>query len=514
MTSQIVDIRLSPEKSKNIEAWKIAAAIKLSVELTDIKEIELIKRSIDARGRSPKYQLRVKVYFESIQSPRNESITYHPVKEAKEVLIIGAGPCGYFAALRCIELGFRPIVLDRGKDVRARRRDLRAIQQEHIVHPDSNYCFGEGGAGTYSDGKLYTRSVKRGNVKKILQILVDHGAKADILIDAHPHIGSNKLPHIVSALRQTIISSGGEVHFEKKVVDFTIDQERFIGASCEDGSTWKAAATILSTGHSARDIYDLCVARGVDLEFKPFAMGMRLEHPQPLIDKMQYNRSRGEHLPAASYSLSCQVDNHGVFSFCMCPGGLIVPASTSPGELVVNGMSLSKRDSAFANAAMVVTIDENPSPGDALGGVMYQKELEKKIFNYGNGSQEAPAQRVTDFLNDKVSSTLADSSYIPGIYAGPLHDLLPTDIASRIKRALKIFDKRMRGYITSEAQFVGLESRTSAPVRIPRDQETLMHHQIRALFPAGEGAGYAGGILSAALDGERVAQAVSAYISA
>jgi len=512
MSFREADIRLSPVKYQDKEAWKKAVANKLSISIVDILEVELIKRSIDARGRSPKYQLRVRVHLQEHKQSDRKPITYSSVHKASPVLIIGAGPCGYFAALKCIELGLRPIVLDRGKDVRARRRDLRAIQQEHKVHPDSNYCFGEGGAGTYSDGKLYTRSVKRGNVDKILQVLVDHGAKRDILIDAHPHIGSNKLPQIVSALRETIISSGGEVHFEKKVVDFVMANKKIAGAVCQDESVWKAETTILCTGHSARDIYDLCILKDIHVEFKPFAIGMRLEHPQPLIDKIQYNQSRGEFLPAASYNLSCQVDQRGVFSFCMCPGGLIVPAATSPGELVVNGMSLSKRDSAFANAAMVVTIDKNPISDDVLGGMKYQRNLENKVFEFGDGSQAAPAQRVTDFLKDQVSSSLPDSSYIPGTYAGPLHEILPQGIVFRIKRALKVFDKRMKGYITKEAQFVGLESRTSAPVRIPRDKITLMHQDVEALFPAGEGAGYAGGILSAALDGERVAQAVSTYM--
>ncbi len=512
MSSQEADIRLSPEKYQDEEAWKKAAAMKLYISKEEIIDIELVKRSIDARGRSPKYQLRVRVHFKKSEPSERKSIEYNSVRKAKDVLIIGAGPCGYFAALKCIELGLRPIVLDRGKDVRARRRDLRAIQQEHTVHPDSNYCFGEGGAGTYSDGKLYTRSVKRGNVSKILQVLVDHGAQKDILVDAHPHIGSNKLPQIVSALRETIIKSGGEVHFDKKVVDFIIKDKKITGAICRDESSWIAEATILCTGHSARDIYDLCCAKDIHIEFKPFAIGMRLEHPQPLIDKIQYNQPRGDYLPAASYSLSCQVDQHGVFSFCMCPGGLIVPAATSPGELVVNGMSLSKRDSAYANAAMVVTIDKNPIPDEVLGGMQYQRNLENKVFQFGDGSQAAPAQRVTDFLKNQVSSTLPDSSYIPGIYAAPLHELLPQEIVSRIKKGLKIFDQRMKGYITKEAQFVGLESRTSAPVRIPRDKETCMHDGVKALFPAGEGAGYAGGILSAALDGERVAEAVYGYL--
>lgn len=510
MSYQDVDIRVSPSKVDDQQAWVKEVSKKLRREV-NVDHIQLIKRSIDARGRSPKYQLRIRVFDAELIETSKTGLSYPSVTKELSVLIIGAGPCGYFAALRCIELGLRPIVLDRGKDVRARRRDLRAIQQFHTVNPDSNYCFGEGGAGTYSDGKLYTRSVKRGNVRSILETLVHHGAESDILIDAHPHIGSNKLPHIVSAIRQSIEEAGGEVHFDKKVIDFLRTKGGFSGVKCGDGTEYQASATVLCTGHSARDIYQLCMDHDITITFKPFAMGMRLEHPQALIDEIQYNQRRGDYLPAASYSLACQVDDHGVFSFCMCPGGLIVPAATSPGELVVNGMSLSKRNSPFANAAMVVTVDDNPEPDDVLGGVKYQKNLEQEIFTFGDGSQKAPAQRVTDFLNKNISQTLPESSYIPGTYMAPLHQLLPEDITVRIQQALRVFDKRMKGYITEEAQFVGLESRTSAPVRIPRDSDTLMHQDARGLFPAGEGAGYAGGILSAALDGVRVAEAVHRF---
>lgn len=511
--AEFINIRVAPQFKDDIAYWKKAISRSNHRPIEDISEVILVKRSIDARGKSPKYQLRLQVFYES-EEPQDTplDITYNKLGEAKKVVIVGAGPCGYFAALQCIELGLRPIVLDRGKDVRARRRDLRDIQQYGKVNPDSNYCFGEGGAGTYSDGKLYTRSVKRGNVKKVLQVLVDHGAKPDILIDAHPHIGSNKLPQIVSNIRETIESAGGSIHFDTQVVDFQIEGGKIKKVVTREDEVYEGDAVVLCTGHSARDIYELCHRKGIGMEFKPFAMGMRLEHPQPLIDKIQYNRPKGDYLPAASYSLSCQVDNHGVFSFCMCPGGLIVPAATSPGEIVVNGMSLSKRDSAFANAAMVVTIDHNPEGDDVFGGVKYQQALEHKIFDNGDGSQAAPAQRVTDFLKGRLSSSLPASSYIPGVYAAPMHELLPNDIVARIKQALKVFDKRMKGYITSEAQFVGLESRTSAPIRIPRDRESLMHEDVEGLFPAGEGAGYAGGILSAALDGERIALAVKDYL--
>ncbi len=511
--AEFINIRVAPQFKDDQAYWKKVISKSNHRSIEDISDVILVKRSIDARGKSPKYQLRVQVFYESESSDQeSRSINYNKLGEAKKVVIVGAGPCGYFAALRCIELGLRPVVLDRGKDVRARRRDLRDIQQHDKVNPDSNYCFGEGGAGTYSDGKLYTRSVKRGDVQKVLQVLVDHGAKPDILIDAHPHIGSNKLPQIVANIRKTIESAGGSIHFDTQVVDFQIEEDKIKKVIARDGEVYDGDAVVLCTGHSARDIYKLCHRKGISIEFKPFAMGMRLEHPQPLIDRIQYNQPKGDYLPAASYSLSCQVDDHGVFSFCMCPGGLIVPAATSPGEIVVNGMSLSKRDSAFANAAMVVTIDDNPEGNDVFGGVKYQQALEHKIFNHGDGSQAAPAQRVTDFLKGRVSSSLPDSSYIPGVYAAPMHELLPYDIVTKIKQALKIFDKRMRGYITSEAQFVGLESRTSAPIRIPRDKESLMHKDVAGLFPAGEGAGYAGGILSAALDGERIAVAVKDYL--
>lgn len=509
-----VDIRVTPELVKDQEAWKQSIAKKLQIDEGLIHSLQLLKRSIDARGRSPKFQLRVRVFLEGDNTSVNTIATgpYILPKEADKVVIVGAGPCGYFAALRCIEIGLSPIVLDRGKDVRARRRDLRQIQQFHTVHPDSNYCFGEGGAGTYSDGKLYTRSVKRGNVKKMLQILVDHGASEDILVDAHPHIGSNKLPQIVANIRTTIEKAGGQVLFDTKVVDFIIEKNRMVGAIDQNGQEHRGSAVVLCTGHSARDIYQLCYEKDIDIEFKPFAIGMRIEHPQSLIDQIQYNRSKGAHLPAASYSLSCQVEDRGVFSFCMCPGGLIVPAATSPGEIVVNGMSLSRRDSPFANAAAVVTIDDNPERGNPFGGMNYQQALEQKIFNAGDGSQQAPAQRVTDFIRGRISQSLPDSSYIPGTYAAPMHELLPQSIVNRLRKAIKIFDQKMRGYLTAEAQFVGLESRTSAPIRIPRDKTTYMHPKMMGLFPAGEGAGYAGGILSATLDGDKIADAVKAYV--
>jgi len=510
---KIVDIRVTPDKIEDTMYLTAQCAHELRCEIGEIDQIKMKRRSIDSRGRRPKFVLRIEVILngEDIEEPESPSVLQN-VNDANQVLIVGAGPAGYFAALECIELGLKPIVVDRGKDVRERRRDLRAIQQFDTVNPNSNYCFGEGGAGTYSDGKLYTRANKRGNIAKVLQVLVDHGADPDIIIDAHPHIGSNRLPKIVSNIRETILKHGGEVHFNSKMIDFIIHDGVVKGIQLEDGRELLAEGTILATGHSARDIYRICHDRGVSIEFKPYAIGVRIEHPQALIDKIQYNQAkREENLPAASYGLACQVGDQGVFSFCMCPGGLIVPAATAPGELVVNGMSLSRRDSPFANAGTVVTIDENPTPGDPFGGMAYQASLERKMFEYGDGSQKAPAQRLTDFAKGRLSRSVGDSSYIPGIYSAPMHELLPDWIYQSLSKAVKLFDNKMRGYYTSEAHVIGLESRTSAPIRILRDADTLMSPEHPGLFPCGEGAGFAGGILSAALDGVRVATQVSAY---
>jgi uncharacterized protein len=492
-------------------------------------EATIVRRSIDARGRTPKIRLVVEMVpgstFQVPSSPevlpkfRNQELgtrNLEPANNNNSVVVVGSGPAGYFAALELLKHGLRPIVLERGKDVRERRRDLRALTQQSVVDPDSNYCFGEGGAGTYSDGKLYTRSTKRGNVQEILQTLVDHGATSDILIDAHPHIGSNKLWRVVQNIRESIERGGGEIRFNARVVDFLLDlsndvAERITGVTLADGTEVHGKAVILATGHSARDIYELCHRRNIHIEAKPFAIGVRAEHPQELIDAIQYRQNpRDPFLPAASYALTCQVDKRGVFSFCMCPGGLIVPSATAPGEIVVNGMSMSKRDSPFANSGIVVEVtEEHYSLDDPLSAMRFQASIEQRAFaTNSNGTQQAPAQRLVDFLDGKISATLPKTSYIPGHVSVDLATVLPPSITTRLRAALHEFDKRMRGYVTNDAVLVGVESRTSSPVRIPRDKTTFQHVQVAGLFPCGEGAGYAGGIVSAALDGVNVARAV------
>ena len=489
-------------------------AKKLNLPLSQLPDHFVLRRSIDAR-KSPVYRLQIQL---DDNDPKNQVNTwsYHPVTDsAKQVHIIGTGPAGYFAALELIRLGMRPVLFDRGKDVQSRRRDLRAIQQDGIVNPNSNYCFGEGGAGTYSDGKLYTRSHKRGNIEGILQKLVLHGAKEDILVDAHPHIGSNKLPKIIANIRNTILDAGGQVLFDHCLVDMVPIQGEGIELRFANQLKTRARAVILATGHSARDVFRILHERRLRLEAKDFALGVRIEHSQELIDQIQYGaKGRVEGLPASPYKLACQVKGAGVYSFCMCPGGLIVPAATAPGELVVNGMSLSRRDSPFANSGLVSEVEIKRLPGDShpFKGLEFQAEVERQFFENGDGSQKAPAQRLIDFLEDRESSDLPDCSYIPGIYPARFNQLLPKFIEKRIKQAMPKFNRVMKGYLTNEAILVGVESRTSSPVRIPRDSASLMHPQLEGLFPCGEGAGYAGGILSAAMDGERVARAVSEFI--
>ncbi|PHI20358.1 FAD-binding protein [Lewinellaceae bacterium SD302] len=521
---QTIEIALRPKAVEDAAAIRQAVVRSGKIAKQEIGEIIVNRRSIDARGRQPVYRLRVDVYTpeDTIEAEAPVSASYRDVSDAPEVIIVGCGPAGMFCALEMLEIGLKPIILERGKDVQQRRRDLRAIQQFGRVDPDSNYCFGEGGAGTYSDGKLYTRSLKRGNYLKSLQVLVEHGAQPEILIDAHPHIGSNKLPKVVANLRETIIRYGGEIRFGHRVVD--LGQEKGGGITSllveHEGNRTelRAAAYVFATGHSARDIYELLRSKAIRLEAKPFALGVRIEHPQPLIDEIQYRqREREENLPASSYKLVTQVKDRGVFSFCMCPGGLVVPAATAPGELVVNGMSLSRRDSPYANSGTVVAVElEDLKPYAEHGvfaGLAFQREVEKTMFQSGDGSQAAPAQKLTDFVAGKVSSELNDTSYIPGLHAAPMHDLLPTGIYQRLRQGVQDFGRKMSGYYTDDANVIGTESRTSSPVRIPRDRQTYMHAEVPGLFPCGEGAGYAGGILSAAMDGANVARAVKNYVN-
>lgn len=527
-----IEIPLSPKDAQDSQLIEQATHQKLHLDSGNkVMAIVTARRSIDARSKIPVIRLLVDVYIDEPYIPKPSIIEqYGIVKQAKSVIIVGAGPAGYFAALQLIALGLKPIIVDRGKDVRERRRDLKAIQQDGIVNPHSNYCFGEGGAGTYSDGKLYTRSKKRGKIENVLRLLVEHGATSDILVDAHPHIGSNKLPKVVANIRETILKHGGEIHFDSHVTDFIIEQQnsgirKIKGVLVNNNTEYFGAATILATGHSARDIYTLLYSKNIRLEAKPFALGVRIEHPQTLIDRIQYRQAkRDQYLPAASYSVVCQVEKRGVFSFCMCPGGLIVPAATAPKELVVNGMSLSRRDSPYSNSGMVVAIEledlrqynKKAFQGikDPLfNGLKFQQEVEQTMFNAGDGSQKAPAQRIVDFTKGKLSNSLPNTSYIPGVYSAPMHKLLPQWVSMRLQKALPEFNKKKKGYFTNEAQIVGTESRTSSPIRIPRNGETLMHPDVVGLYPCGEGAGYAGGIVSAAMDGENVAKAIANFLA-
>ncbi len=514
----IVEVKLSPSDAADPDLVKAAAVQRASVSAKRVRHWEIFKRSIDARGKNPVFVLQVKLYIDEL--PKPEPLirdSYKPLSD-RRIIIVGAGPAGYFAALELLEHGIKPVIVDRGKDVQGRRIDLKRIQQDGIVNPHSNYCFGEGGAGTYSDGKLYTRSHKRGDIRKALQIFVEHGAKTDILVDAHPHIGSNKLPRVVKAIRETILEFGGEIHFDSHVTDFVVEDGRICGVRINDREEMLGDAVILATGHSARDIFYLLHRRGILIEAKPYAVGVRLEHPQPLIDRIQYGSAeRDPNLPPSSYKLVCQVEQRGVFSFCMCPGGWIVPASTSPGELVVNGMSLSKRDNEYANSGMVVAVElEDLTPFTKHGvfaGLEFQKAFEQAAFAAGGGvTQQAPAQRMIDFVEGRLSASLGGTSYIPGIVSAPMHDIVPSGISRRLRQAFRHFGKTMRGYYTNEAQVIGAESRTSSPIRIPRDPVTFMHPHVQGLFPAGEGAGYAGGIISAALDGQNTAKKVAEYV--
>ncbi len=508
-----IQLRVSLKEEGQLGGLKAKTAKYLAVSEDEI-QIKVQRKSIDARKPRIYFNYKLEVY---INEPMPVSVDYvfdyKDVSKAKPVHIIGFGPAGMWAALRCLELGYKPIVLERGKNVQERRRDLKAINQDRVVNENSNYCFGEGGAGTYSDGKLYTRSLKRGNVRRIFESLVHHGATEEILVDAHPHIGTNKLPKIVQNIRETIIKFGGEVHFNTKVIDFIITDNKLTSIVLENNKNLKTNRAILATGHSARDIFYLLQKKNITLKAKSFAMGVRVEHPQHIIDSIQYHcqGKRDELLPAAAYSLVHQAKNRGVYSFCMCPGGFIVPAATAPGEVVVNGMSPSKRNNPYANSGIVVEIDADKDlfkyeKFGELRGLEYQKDLERLAFTSGGRSQTAPAQRLTDFVEGKLSEDLNPTSYQPGLKSAPLHSLLPKLIGGRLRSGFAEFGKKMKGYYTAQANIVGVESRTSSPVNIPRNEQ-LEHPEIKGLFPCGEGGGYAGGIVSAAMDGERCAEA-------
>lgn len=514
-----LQLRVNLIEERKEDILKKKASKKLEINIASITAIKVLRKSIDARKKDVIFNYKVAVYInEPLPETPDYVFDYKDVSNAKEIHIIGFGPAGMYAALRCIELGYKPIVLERGKNVQDRRRDLRAINQFHDVNEDSNYCFGEGGAGTYSDGKLYTRSLKRGDVRRIFENLVYHGATEQILIDAHPHIGTNKLPKIIKNIRENILKYGGEVHFDSRVTDFIIKNNKLQAIQLQNGTEMTVNSVILATGHSARDIYELLHKKDILLKAKSFAMGVRVEHPQEIIDQIQYSCTgqRDELLPAAAYSLVHQVNNRGVYSFCMCPGGFIVPAATANGEVVVNGMSPSRRNNKFANSGIVVEInvDKDLPKYEKFGvlkGLQYQKDLEKLAFNAGGRTQVAPAQRLTDFVEGRFSHSLNETSYQPGLNSSPMHSLFPKLIGSRLRKGFAAFGKKMHGYYTQEANIIGVESRTSSPVNIPR-KDNLEHPQIAGLFPCGEGGGYAGGIISAAMDGERCAEAAIANL--
>jgi uncharacterized FAD-dependent dehydrogenase len=509
-----VEIKLLPEEIGQEEILIKNLSKALKVDILRIKGFKILKRSIDARSRQVVYRLQVKVYIdEPVLSgkliPDDQNVSQQPV-----VIIVGAGPAGLFAALQCIENGFKPIVLERGKDVKQRRRDLAAINKEGFVNTESNYCYGEGGAGTYSDGKLFTRSNKRGDVNKVLEIFVQHGATDDILVDARPHIGTNKLPHIITSIRERILKAGAEVRFDAKVTDLLIESGKIKGVVVNHQEELFADAVILATGHSARDIYTLLHQKGILIEAKPFALGVRIEHPQSVIDAAQYHCDvRSEFLPPAYYSLVEQIGNRGVFSFCMCPGGIIAPCATHENEIVVNGWSPSKRNNPFANSGTVVQVTLDDVEGeDPLKMMYFQEEIEKKAFELGGGDLVAPAQRMIDFVEKRHSTDLPKNSYLPGTRPAILDDVLPAFVAESLRAALPHFGRKIKGYYTNDAILVGVESRTSSPVRIPRDKESYQHPQVAGLFPCAEGAGYAGGIVSAAIDGMNCADAVQNFL--
>lgn len=507
---------LTPEQAEVNELLMAQVAKRLEVSPEQITKIRTLKKSIDARSGFPKINLTLDVFIdEKASENRYEPFNYQNVADSKPVLVIGAGPAGLFASLKLIENGLRPILIERGKDAEARKKDIAQLNLNKSFNKESNYCFGEGGAGTFSDGKMYTRSKKKGNAQRIFESFHFHGAADEILFEAHPHVGSDKLPQIVGNMSETIRKCGGEIHFEEKLVELIVENSAIRGCKTESGKVFNANALILATGHSAHDIYELLHKQNIRLEAKGFAMGVRVEHPQELIDSIQYHsKTRNKYLPAASYSLVEQVDDRGVYSFCMCPGGRIVPAGSGTEEIVVNGMSASKRNSPFANSGIVVEIRPEDIPEEfrhygVIAGLKFQQYVENLSFkNNGGQGQKAPAQRLIDFVRGRVSADLPECSYMPGLISSPLHFWLPEFISTRLRQAFQKFDRKMKGYLTNEAVVVGVETRSSAAVRIPRDPETGSHPQIAGLFPAGEGSGYSGGITSSAIDGENAALAV------
>jgi uncharacterized FAD-dependent dehydrogenase len=518
-----IQLAIEPKIAFDEQLLKQEVAGQLSLKTSDSFFIKPLRRSIDARSRNIKVNLKVRVWINEPLIETDLGITYHDVSSSQKLIyIIGAGPAGLYAALRCLEIGVKPIVFERGKNVRDRRRDLAAINKEHIVNPESNYCFGEGGAGTYSDGKLYTRSSKRGDIDHILKTFVFHGADEVILVDAHPHIGTNKLPTIISNMRETILKLGGEIHFNSKLIDIKLKNDLIDSFTIEtENSSQEYLCTnlILATGHSARDIYELLERKQILIEAKPFALGVRVEHPQEYIDSIQYSCrnvqeviEKREYLPASSYSLVHQAKNHGVYSFCMCPGGIIAPCATHQEEVVTNGWSPSKRNNPYANSGIVVGLElkdfDAYKKHGALAGLQLQKEIEYKAWIFGGKTQTAPAQNLQDFVNNKVSSQLIDCSYQPGTNSVQLKDVLGNMIGTSLQEGFKAFNNKMRGFVSNEAIVVGVESRTSTPVRIPRDKTTLHHVQVSNLYPCAEGAGYAGGIVSAAMDGVNCVNAI------
>ena len=511
---QETNIRIPPKYIEDKQEIKKSLAQQLKVPVQKIIDFKILKKSIDARSKKIVFQLRIQV---GIQEKIPTTLTQYSVKKdvskSPSVIIVGAGPAGLFAALELIELGLKPIILERGKNVRERRRDLAAINKKHLVNPDSNYCFGEGGAGTYSDGKLYTRSDKRGNVKKVLSIFIEHGADETIGVEAHPHIGTNKLPKIITSIRDFIIECGGEIHFNTRVENFKINKNKIVGVQTNKDD-FNARELILATGHSARDIFKKLDKLGIAVENKPFALGVRIEHPQSLIDSIQYKcDERGDFLPPAAYNLVSQTQFKPAYSFCMCPGGIIAPCATSPGEVVTNGWSPSKRNNPYANSGIVVTVDEKDfqpyAKYGSLAAMRFQASIEKKAWFIGGRSQVAPAQKMADFVSGKISSSLPKTSYQPGIISADLTEVFPSVIVKSLQEAFLNFGKKMNGYFTNEAVLHATESRTSSPVKIPRDKTSLEHIQIKGLYPCGEGAGYAGGIMSAAIDGQKCAQKIA-----